>query len=214
MEIRCPDCGAAYTVSEQKIPGRDAKAVCRKCSATITIRGSSEGKQAEPKTSAPDRSIRPADKLSKFSVLSLSPKYPRYRDPLIIIAVAVVFVGVLAGVHVVSKGAKSTIEGLMQDPMAYIANLILGSDKYGLCTAFLDRNTAKLAILGKNLKYYPIKEAVKTRNGRKTAAVVVRVQGTRATKDVVFQLQDRKGKWEIVSVVMDLGRGEQQTLYP
>jgi hypothetical protein len=129
-------------------------------------------------------------------------------------AVVLVFVGVVVGVHFASHSAKSSFDRLLQDPIQTIADLILEPKKYELCASFLDRNPSRLAVLGQNLKYYPIKEAVRTRNGQETATVVVRVQGSRATKDVVFQLQERKGKWEIVGVVMDLGRGKQVILYP
>jgi predicted Zn finger-like uncharacterized protein len=229
MEIWCPDCGAVYTISEQKIPGRAAKAVCRKCGAKILIQGPSADirtppkvPNSEPQESLPsypgptvsDKPISQGNKLSEFSVVSQSPTYPRYRDPLIIVVVILAFVGILAGVHFAARGTKNTLDRFFQDPIQTIANLILEPEKYELCASFLDRNASQLAVLGQNLKYYPIKEAVSTRNGQKTAAIVLRVQGTRATKDVAFQLQERKGNWEIVAVVMDLGRGKQQALYP
>ena len=231
MKVKCPDCDAVYNISDYKIKGPAAKAVCRKCGAKIEINSppGDTTKQAAPSERKPEDTglapeptppeprlpgARPKSKLAQYSVVSLSPKYPKYRDPLIILTVVLILVGLLAGVHLAVQGTKSSLDRFFQDPVQYVAKLVFGTDKMKLCTSFLDRNENRLAILGKDFRYFPIKEETRVSNGRETSTIIIRVQGTQATKDVIFGLEERNGDWEIVGVILDLGRGQQQTLYP
>lgn len=173
-----------------------------------------------PKPGAAEAPLRkgpkegPRSKLAEYSVFSMAPKYPKYRDPLIIIAVVLILVGLLAGVHFAVKGTTSSLDRLFRDPMQFFADMVFGSDKVALCTSFLDRHGNRLAVLGQDLKYYPIKEETRVLDGRETATLVIRVQGTGATKDVFFRLEERQGQWEILEVALDLGGGREQRLFP
>jgi predicted Zn finger-like uncharacterized protein len=219
MKIHCPDCHAVYNIAEAKVAGRKAKALCTKCGGKIVIEGPSGDAPSDPappdsETAGPDGAKGRTTKLGEFSVMGMAPKYPRYRNALIIVVVVLVLAGFLAGVHFGVKGARRTLEEIFQDPIHYIANLVFGPEKFELCGSFLDRNADRLAVLGKDLKYYPIKEETRLVKGRETAILLVRVQGSRATKDVAFQLEERQGKWVILDVVLDLGGGRQKRLFP
>lgn len=231
MKVKCPDCDAVYNISDHRIAGPAAKAVCSKCGASMVLKSPSgdvtspaapsdgkpeaAGLAAEPASPAPrPDGFRRKSKVADYAVASLSPKYPKYRDPLIIVAVVLILVGLLAGVHFAVQGTKSSLDRFFQNPVQFVTNMVFGTDRMKLCASFLDRHEDRLAILGGDLKYFPIREETRVSNGRETATVVIRVQGTRATKDVVFGLEERKGEWEIVGVILDLGRGQQQTLYP
>ena len=231
MKVQCPDCDAVYTISDHRIAGPAAKALCPKCGARLAINkpsdnmtkpdgpsgGESENavRRADPAPPAPQQSgYRGENRLAHGSVASLSPKIPKYRNPLIIIAVVLILAGFLAGVHFAVQGAKHSVDRFFEDPVAFVAGMVFGADKMKLCASFLDRHQDQLAVLGENLKYFPIREETRVSNGRETATVVIRVQGSRATKDVIFGLEERQGEWEIVGVVLDLGRGQHERLYP
>jgi predicted Zn finger-like uncharacterized protein len=227
MKVKCPDCDAVYNISDHRIAGPAAKALCPKCGATIAIENPSgkttgqaavpggkpedAGPAAEP---APTPGLRRKNRLALYSVDSVSPKYPKYRDALIIVSVVLILIGLLVGVHFAVQGAKGSVDRFFRDPVRFFANMVFGADKMKLCASFLDRNQDQLAILGEDLKYFPVREETRVSGGREIATVVIRVQGTKATKDVIFGLEERKGEWEIVGVFLDLGRGQQQKLYP
>jgi predicted Zn finger-like uncharacterized protein len=231
MKVKCPDCDAIYTISDHRIAAPAAKVLCPKCGARLAINKPSDNmtKPDGPSGGESENAVRHADPAppepqqtrsrgqngsAYYSVASLSPKVPKYRNPLIIIAVVLILAGLLAGVHFAVQGAKHSVDRFFQDPVAFVADMFFGADKMKLCASFLDRNQDPLAVLGKDLKYFPIREETRVTNGRETATVVIRVQGSRATKDVIFGLEERKGEWEIVGVILDLGRDQHQRLYP
>jgi predicted Zn finger-like uncharacterized protein len=230
MKIECSECNAVYNIPDHKVAGQAMKAVCKKCGANMVIDGTSgtvQVHQQEPdseSTRTPAREARASEpKLPETtkkvaedsSVYSMSPPYPRYRNPLIIGTVILAFVGLLAVVYFAVRGTQRSLDELIQNPMQYIAGLIMGSEKYGLCESFLRHNEKQLAlVLGRDLRFFPVKEEVRVISGREMAIVVMRVQGSKATKDVVFRLQQHNDKWRILDVVLDLGTGKQKRLYP
>ncbi len=98
--------------------------------------------------------------------------------------------------------------------MEYVAGLIMGSEKYEVCESFLHQNRMKSDELGEVVGFFPVREETRVINGKETTTLMARVQGARATKNVVFRLQKHKGEWEILYVALELAEGGQKKLYP
>lgn len=231
-KIYCPACKAAYVVADEKFTGSAMKAVCKKCGVKMII-DSESGKaqlqqeapgseptqtsQSKASTSGP-KSPKSGSKMAQsgFTVASMSPKYPRYRNALIISAVVLVFIGVLTGAYLLIRDTGKTLQEFTRNPVEYVTSLIMGSEKYKVCKSFLDRNEKRFAQLGfgEDLEFFLVKEEVRVINGQKRATVTARVKGSKATRNVIFRLQKRRGEWKIQYVALELGKGEYKRIYP
>ena len=235
MKFYCPVCKTAYALSDEKFSGAAIKAVCKKCGAKMIINGESRTVRAIPAAStgspepvlsqepgrerAPTPSpISPASEPEApkppLSVASLSPEYPKYRDALIIGSMAFILIILLAGGYLLIKGAETGLQRLAQSPIEYLTNLITRSETYEICESFLHDNEKRFAELGHGLEFSPLREDIKVVNGKKTARVIVEVRGSKGMKNVLFWLEKREGRWRVLSVALDRGKGKYETLYP
>jgi|GEM_PF-3114533 len=235
-KIYCPACKAAYVVADEKFTGPAMKAVCKKCGVKMIIDRESGKTQLQQEAPGPEstqtsqskagtsgpKTPRAGSKMaqSEFTVASMSPEYPRYRNALIIGVVVLIFVGVLSGAYLLIRDTEKTLQEFTRNPVEYITSLIMGSEKYSekykVCESFLDRNEKRLAQLGlgEDLEFFLVKEEVRVINGQKTATVTARVKGSKATRNVIFRLQKRRGEWKIQYVALELGKGEHERIYP
>jgi len=231
-KIYCPACKAAYVVADEKFTGPAMKAVCKKCGVKMIIDRESGKAQLQQEAPGPEptqtsqskastsglKTPRAGSKMaqSEFTVASMSPEYPRYRNALIISAVVLIFVGVLTGAYLLIRDTEKTLQEFTRNPVEYVTSLIMGSEKYKVCKSFLDRNEKQLAQLGfgEDLEFFLVKEEVRVINGQKTATVTARVKGSKAARNVIFRLQKRRGEWKIQYVALELGKGEHKRIYP
>lgn len=231
-KIYCPVCKAAYSVADEKFTSPAMKAVCKKCGVKMIIDRESGKAQLQQEAPGPEPTQTSQSKAStsgpkspkagakmaqtEFTVASMSPEYPRYRNALIIGAVVLVFVGVLTGAYLLIRNTEKTLQEFTRNPVEYVTSLIMGSEKYKVCKSFLDRNEKRLAQLGfgEDLEFFLVKEEVRVINGQKTATVTARVKGSKATRNVIFRLQKRRGEWKIQYVALELGKGEHKRIYP
>jgi len=152
---------------------------------------------------------------SAITCTAISPDYPKYRNALIIGSVVLVLVGFLTGVHFLAKGAKSAWQEFAQSPTKSFLKLIMGSEMYKTCETFLHDHEKYFALLGKGLKFFPIREEIRIANGEKTATVIFRAQGSKGRTDVVFRMQKRKGeKWQILYAAFDIGQDKHELFQP
>lgn len=238
MNIQCPVCKAPYAIPEEKFSKPVIKAVCKKCSTkmiidrdagTVQTTSGTEsqvpGKVTHPAPSpgTPSPPMPSASEEAAFestpsqpgmSVSSMSPEYPKYRDLLIIGIMTVILVIVLAGGYLLIKRSETAFQEFSQDPIKYLANIANVYETYEISKSFLHQNEELFHSLGRDLKFSLIKEEVVVINGKKTARVMIKVQGNIETGDVFFVLQKYKRKWRIVSVALKLRNGGYKTLYP
>lgn len=240
MNIQCPVCKAPYAIPEEKFSKPVIKAVCKKCSTKMiidrdakTVQTTSEtGSQLPVKTTPPKTSPETSGSPSPMpsaseeaafestpsqpgmSVSSMSPEYSKYRDLLIIGIMTVILVILLAGGYLLIKRSETAFQEFSQDPIKYLANIANVYETYEISKSFLHQNEELFHPLGRDLKFTLIKEEVGVINGKKTAKVMIKVQGNIETGDVFFVLQKYKRKWRIVSVALKLRNGGYKTLYP
>jgi predicted Zn finger-like uncharacterized protein len=240
MKFYCPACKTAYRIPDEKVSHPAMKTVCKKCGEKMVINRKSGTAQSAPYApvlppeSAADQEVateatqicsdtahasqpsasKPTPPKTTVSVASLASEYPRYRDALIIGSIILVLVVILASVHFLSKTVERSLQELTQNPIQYLTNLITESEMREVCKSFLRHNERRFARLGRGLKFSPVKEEISIVNGKKIAKVIARVHGSKDTRNVIFWLQKRKGRWRILSVALELGKGKYETLYP
>jgi predicted Zn finger-like uncharacterized protein len=240
VKLDCPVCKTAYAIPDEKLSGSAMQAECKKCGAKMIINGESRTAQAISAASTSPREAarhqeagrEPAPTLSTvfhasepeagratppkpvLSVASMSPEYPRYRDALIIGSVALILISLVAGSYLLMKGAETTLQEFTQKPIEYVSKLIRGPETYKICESFLRQSEKQFPDLGRGLQISRAREHIKVVNGKKTARVSIEVRGSKGTKNVLFQLKKRNGKWHIVSVALERGKGKYETLYP
>lgn len=234
MKIRCPSCDARYTVPEKKLSLPDVRVTCVKCGSKfpvgenieknnmgeLTGRKTSDGDSALP---AKDSDRRRDDGAKggideESSIMSLSPPYPKYRDPLIIAGVILFLLLAIGGIHWAVRGTERSVKGfvdnLLENPVAYVTKLMMGSHKTEMVETFLEQNARVLPELGKDLNITAYNERMGVLSGKKTAVIFVTVEGSRASRDMVFRLEEIDENWRIVEVNMHTGNGRQKRLYP
>ncbi|MBW1722778.1 MAG: zinc-ribbon domain-containing protein [Deltaproteobacteria bacterium] len=228
MKIRCPECDAEYTVPDQKILGKEVRATCKKCGARMAIRGETgevrlTGEAPEPrKDPAPtvpgekDTPIPPPDAKEKTpSVISMSPEYPRYRDPLIFGAAALLLVIILAAGFILLKGSSlPSLKNAGGNPVASLFRLFTGGAVYDACGAFVRDNERLFSPLGKDIRLSLIRQEVRFVSGRKTARVVARAEGKRTSGQIYFRLRKEGETWSVVSAALRVGKGKFVAVYP
>lgn len=228
MKVHCPQCRTAYNIPEDRIPENGIKATCRKCGTGMMIRQESEEVLASKyPTSYPEEKVEIPEAVREssesvpeqsdedpFSVIAMSPVYPKGRDTRIFAAAAVILILILAGGYFVLRGAQMPSLKTEWNPMASILRFITGGEVYETCETFIHQNEPLFQSLGGDLRVSLIRQNVKSVKGRKTAAVLVNSQGTKATGQVYFQLRKDGDKWRVLTAAMRIGKGKFQTLYP
>ena len=145
------------------------------------------------------------------SVASMSPDYPKYRDPLIIGAVVFMLVGVLAGSYFFIRGVDSTFRQFTQKPLSLLESVTDRYDVYSVCESFLLRNEGLFRELGPGIRFSLTESQINVSNGEKTMTVIFKAQGRTETRDVIFQLKKEKREWAIQYVAFE---GQYKTVYP
>ena len=228
MKVHCPRCRTPHDVPEERIAENGIKATCKECGTEMIIRRQSgevrvslsPPQDAVEEVESPGVSPVSPGEISKqpdendFSILNLSPAYPRHRDAWIVFAAAVLLAMILAGGYLVLGGAKMPSLKTEWNPITSFLRIITGGDVYETCETFIHQNETLFRSFGKNLQVSLIRQNVKSVNGKKTATVLVKVQGAKATGRVYFQLRKAGDAWRVLTAAMSIGRGKYEKLYP
>ncbi len=240
MKIHCPGCNKAYDIPEEKLSKPLVKAVCKQCSTKMII--DRDSKTAKTVSTADSQILEETRELESFqeipgnvskgltaseqepsespplqipnSVMSMSPKYPKHRDALIIGLVALFLVIVLAVGYILLGRTQMAFREFTQNPIHYLTRFINGYETYRVCESYIRRNQELFRGLGRDLRFTVIKEEIRVLEGEKTARLLVKAKGRLGARNVLFQLNKRQGRWRIVYVGIELPNGEYETLYP
>ncbi len=240
MKIHCPVCDKAYDIPEEKLSKPLVKAVCKQCSTKMIIDRDSKTVKAvstadsqiseettelesspeisgnvstEPTASEREPSESPPSQIPD-SVMSMSPKYPKHRDALLIGVVAVFLVIVLAVGYLLLGRTQTAFREITQNPIEYLTRFINGFETYKVCESYLRRNQKLFRGLGRDLRFTVVKEEIRVLKGEKTARLLVKAKGSSGSQNVLFQLKKRQGRWRISYVGIELPDGKYKTLYP
>lgn len=63
MRIVCDNCGAKYSIADEKVAGKVFRIRCRKCSGVITVRGDAAAEEASGSVAEPTPSMPPGDSI-------------------------------------------------------------------------------------------------------------------------------------------------------
>lgn len=208
MEIRCPKCLSAYDVPDERVVEPTMKAVCKNCGEKILVQRVAEKANPTPSETSPP------EYPDYTSVMDLSPSYPKHRDKLILGGFLVGLVILLFGGYWLVRGAGPFVTGFPEKPLSALTALVMGKDVYEPCETFLSRNRDAFPQVGRILKVSPLKVETRSVNRQKTATVVMKVGGTKATKNFVFRLQKQQRDWRITSVFVQLGGERYERVFP
>lgn len=220
MKINCPVCKMAYDIPEEKLSKPLVKAVCKQCGTKMIIDSDSETARAVSETdsqiSGETTPLESSPELpgNVSSVMSMSPKYPKHRDALIIGVVAVFLVIVLAAGYLLLGRSQTAFRKFTQNPIEYLTRFINGYETYKVCESYLRRNQKLFRGLGRDLRFTVVKEEIRVLKGEKTARLLVKAKGSSGSQNVLFQLKKRQGRWRISYVGIELPDGKYKTLYP
>jgi hypothetical protein len=240
MKIHCPACNRAYEVSEEKLSAPLVKAICKQCSTKMII--DRDSKTAKMVSTADSRiseettelessaeiSVNVSEALTALeqepsesppsqipdSVMSMSPKYAKHRDALIIGVVALFLVMVLAGAYLLLGHTQTAFRKFTQNPINYLARFMNGYETYKVCESYLRRNQKLFRGLGRDLRFTVVKEQIRILKGEKRAKLLVKAKGHSGTQNILFQLKKGQGRWRIYYVGIELPDGTYQTLFP
>lgn len=232
MKIQCPECKADYTFPDDKIPEKGMRARCMKCGTIMVVRKGSGDISVTPDISVQDASKvqsagqgaespipLPESQGGLESVISQSPKYPKYRDRLIYATAAVLFVLILGAGYVVFKGKDLSFFNLSSfkipgNPIVAVLRLFGEGAAYDACGTFVQKNEAIFPSLGENIRISLIRQEVKSDNRGKIARVVVGAVGAKASGQIYFQLRKEGDVWRITTAALRVGGGKYQNVYP
>lgn len=240
MKIHCPGCRMAYDIPEEKLFKPLLKAVCKQCSTKMiidrhakTARAVSEtGPQIPEDTteleSAPELTGNVSTESTALgrepsesppsqvpdSVMSMSPKYPKHRDALIKAVVVAFVVIVLAAGYFLFGRTQTVFREFTQSPIKYLTKFINGYETYKVCESYLRSNKGLFRGLGRDLRFTLVREEIRVQEGERTAKLIVKAKGSSGTRNVLFQLKKRQGRWRISYVGIELPNGEYETVYP
>lgn len=240
MKIQCPNCKSAYNIQDKKLSLQVFVAACKSCGRKMTIdpmtgtvkpvSGSEHSHPVQEKDRGPSQdssdtglsspsalgssASRPDDGEPYPTVSSLSPEYPKYRDPLIICILTLIVLIVLAGGYFMTRRAETVFQNLTRNPVTFLTKLIGGYQTYQVCESFLLRDKDLPKYLGRDMRFSLVTEEIRVVDRRKTARVLIRAQGRADKGEVLFFLVQQGKKWRIVSVTLRLRKGESITLYP
>lgn len=167
--------------------------------------------RSEDKPTISDIVSRPE---TPFSVTSMSPPYPKYRDALIIGVVVVALLGVLLGGYFFTRGVGLTFPELSQKPFRSLTALRDRYKAYQVCESYLRRNEGLFRELGREIRFSVAVEEIRTLDGEKGMTLIFKAQGRTKTRDVIFQLKEEKGEWHILYVGLERRNGQYKTLHP
>lgn len=208
MKIRCPKCKSEYLVPDEKFTAPTMKAMCKNCGEEIIVQRVDEKPAAGPP--GPNPPVYP----DYASVMDLSPPYPRHRDKLIL-------GGALAGLLILLvfgywflKGAGTFVSGFPEKPLRALTVLLTGKDVYEPCEAFLASNQDAFPQVGRILKVSPLKVETRSVNRQKTGTVLLKVRGSKATRNFLFRLTMDQRNWQITSVYVHMGGERYERLFP
>jgi hypothetical protein len=229
-----------YSIPEEKLSKPVVKAVCKQCNTKMIIDRDSKTVEAASKTesqisgqttkseTSPERSreVPPKQQTPKketsesptrqipYTVMGMSPAYPKHRDTLIIGVVAVSLVIVLAVGYFLLGRTQTAFREFTQNPINYLIRFINGYETYRVCESYLRGNQKLFHGLGRDLRFTVVKEEIRVQKGEKTARLLVKAKGSSGIQNVLFQLKKRQGRWRIFYVGIELPNGEYETLYP
>jgi hypothetical protein len=240
MKIHCPVCNTAYAIPEDKLSKPLVKAVCKKCSTKMIIDRDSKTVRAvsaadsqiseqttelessptlsgnvstEPRAPEKEPPQSPPSQIPD-SVMSMSPKYPKHRDALIIgVAVGVIVIVLAAGYFLFGR-TQTAFREFTQNPINYLTRFINEYETYKVCESYLRRNKGLFRGLGRDLRFTVVKKEIRILKGEKTAKLIIRAKGSAGTRNVLFQLKKRQRRWLISWVGLELPDGKYETLYP
>ena len=240
MKIHCPVCRMAYDIPDEKLSMPLVKTVCKQCSTKMIIdrdaktarllteknaRISEESTELESSPShagnvsaGSTASERDPSESSPSqipdSVMSMSPKYPKHRDALIKVIVIAVLAIVLAAGYLLFGRTQTAFREFTQSPIRYLTRFINGYETYKVCESYLRNNKRLFRGLGRDLRFTVVKEEIRVQKGERTAKLIVKAKGSSGSRNVLFQLKKRQGRWRIFYVGIELPNGEYETLYP
>ena len=230
----------AYDIEEEKLSMPLVKAVCKQCSTKMIIdrdaktarllseknaqisedttelessRSLAGNVSAESTASEKETSESPPSQIPD-SVMSMSPKYPKHRDALIKVIVIAVVAIVLAAGYLLFGRTQTAFREFTQSPIEYLTRFINGYETYKVCESYLLNNKGLFRGLGRDLRFTVVKEEIRVQKGERTAKLIVKAKGSSGSRNVLFQLKKRQGRWRIFYVGMELPNGEYETLYP
>jgi hypothetical protein len=192
------------------------KASCKHCGEKLVIaRDASDARGARlDETDAQEQVYLPEAAKEFPSVSSMSPPYSKHRDALIFGGALIFLVALVAGGYFLLKGVNLPSRIFDKSPLTTLMNLILGPEAYEAAGAFLRTNQQQFPQLGRVLGFSPSRVGIRSVNGRKTAKVILRVQGTQGTKNVHFELWKEDGRWRVKTVLVEMGDGRYERVYP
>ncbi len=240
MKIHCPGCNKAYDIPEEKLSKPLVKAVCKQCGTKMII--DRDSKMVRTVSAADSQILEETRELESFqeipgkvskgltaseqgpsesppsqipsSVMSMSPKYPKHRDALIIGLAALFLVIVLVVGHFLLGRTQTAFRQFTQNPINYLTRFINGYETYKVCESYIRHNQELFRGLGRDLRFTVVKEEIRVLKGEKTARLLVKAKGRSGAQNVLFQLEKRQGRWRIFYVGIELPNGQYETLYP
>ena len=240
MKIHCPGCNRAYDISEEKLSKPLVKAICKQCSTKMIIDRDSKkvkivstaepgiseettelGSSAEipgnvsqaPTDLEQEASKSPSSQIPG-SVMSMSPKYPKHRNALIMGVVALFLFIVLAVGYLLLGRTQTAFREFTQNPINYLTRFINGYETYKVCESYLRHNQKLFRGLGRDLRFTVVKEEIRILKGEKRAMLLVKAKGRLGMQNILFQLKKSQGRWRIYYVGIALPDGTYQTLFP
>jgi hypothetical protein len=146
--------------------------------------------------------------------MELSPPYPKHRDRIIFALAFVALLALVAGGYWLLRDAGDFVSGFPEKPLRALTGMLLGKEVTEPCKGFLARNRDAFPEVGRILKISPVKVEKRSVNREESATVVMKVRGVKATRDFVFRLQKQRGEWRITSVLVDMGGGRLDPVFP
>jgi hypothetical protein len=141
------------------------------------------------------------------SIASMSPDYPKHRDALIVGSILCFLIVLLAGAYFIVNRLDTNFQEFTKNPTQYLSNLIVGPEVYQVCGEYVRNHEDRFSQLGKILTVSPTKVQIRSINGRKSAEVTLKVEGSRETANIHFSLQKQQKRWRIKSVLLEENNG-------
>jgi uncharacterized protein YneF (UPF0154 family) len=119
-----------------------------------------------------------------------------YRDyPAIIVVVAVLTLLAVAGYFLVSSLSKD----FFARPEKSVSEEVKGSNRFEVCRSYVRKHGKFIASVGENDRLTLLNDEVVVREGKETARVTIRVQGSKGSKRLQLLLLKEEGQWQVIS---------------
>lgn len=148
------------------------------------------------------------------TVTSMTPRYPRHRDKVIIACILLFMAALLGGGYLITRHVTRTFERIKENPVGFIGGLFKKLDTYDVCEAFLREHQDRYPQLGQHITYHVIKHEYRIHNKEKTARTVFRLQGNAGEKTLHFLLVRKNETWRITTVLLEGMDGRFDVLFP